>query len=323
MHAWMCDNPIGPDALLARSAHPRSQLPARCGGHPCCQPELPRHPDRARASTSSSPPRPSCPARIRGPWSSAVGSRRHQREGRVTRWRPSAAPAASAPTPCVPAEKLVPLPRGLSSRRRRVCLHLRHLAPRADRPRPAEGRRDRAGAGRAGGVGTAAVQIAKAAGAQGDRRRLHRRKVRLQGDRRRRDDQLQHAATCATALKALTGGKGPDVVYDPVGGDLAEPVFRSIAWRGRYLVVGFAGGGIPALPLNLALLKGAAVVGVFWGDFVRASPANFRAWATGAVVRAGQDQAGHRPRPANERTKDRLPAWARAPGGRQAGAGQP
>jgi NADPH2:quinone reductase len=76
------------------------------------------------------------------------------------------------------------------------------------------------------------------------------------------------------ALKALTGGKGPDVVYDPVGGDLAEPVFRSIAWRGRYLVMGFAGGGIPALPLNLSLLKGAAIVGVFWGDFVRANPAN-------------------------------------------------
>jgi NADPH2:quinone reductase len=57
-----------------------------------------------------------------------------------------------------------------------------------------------------------------------------------------------------------------------VGGDLAEPAFRGIAWRGRYLVVGFAGGGIPALPWNLALLKGASVVGVFWGDFVRREP---------------------------------------------------
>jgi NADPH2:quinone reductase len=73
-------------------------------------------------------------------------------------------------------------------------------------------------------------------------------------------------------LKALTGGKGPDVVYDPVGGDLAEPVFRSIAWRGRYLVIGFALGGIPALPWNLPLLKGASVVGVFWGEFVRREP---------------------------------------------------
>jgi NADPH2:quinone reductase len=65
------------------------------------------------------------------------------------------------------------------------------------------------------------------------------------------------------------------VVYDPVGGELAEPVFRSIAWRGRYLVVGFAGGGIPALPWNLALLKGASVTGVFWGDFVRREPRQF------------------------------------------------
>ena len=73
-------------------------------------------------------------------------------------------------------------------------------------------------------------------------------------------------------LKRLTGGKGPDVVYDPVGGDFAEPAFRSIAWRGRYLVVGFASGPIPALPLNLPLLKGASLVGVFWGDFAKREP---------------------------------------------------
>ena len=70
-------------------------------------------------------------------------------------------------------------------------------------------------------------------------------------------------------LKELTEGKGPNVVYDPVGGAYAEPAFRSIAWRGRYLVVGFAAGPIPALPWNLALLKGASIVGVFWGDFSR------------------------------------------------------
>jgi NADPH:quinone reductase len=74
------------------------------------------------------------------------------------------------------------------------------------------------------------------------------------------------------ALKQLTGGKGPDIVYDPVGGDLAEPCLRSLAWRGRYLVVGFAQGGIPALPWNLPLLKGTSIVGVFWGEFVRREP---------------------------------------------------
>ena len=62
------------------------------------------------------------------------------------------------------------------------------------------------------------------------------------------------------------------MIYDPVGGDFAEPAFRSIAWRGRYLVVGFAGGPIPALPLNLTLLKGASIVGVFWGDFATREP---------------------------------------------------
>src|SRR6202008_4791227 len=76
-------------------------------------------------------------------------------------------------------------------------------------------------------------------------------------------------------VKALTEGRGVDVVYDPVGGAYSEPAFRSITWGGRHLVVGFAAGEIPRLPLNLALLKGAAVVGVFWGDFARRQPKEF------------------------------------------------
>jgi NADPH2:quinone reductase len=127
--------------------------------------------------------------------------------------------------------------------------------------------------GAAGGVGTAALQIAKAAGA----------KVIAAASTDEKCDLCRALGADATiqygrdnlreAIKALTGGKGPDVVYDPVGGELAEAAFRSIAWRGRYLVVGFAGGSIPAVPWNLALLKGAAIVGVFWGDFVRREPA--------------------------------------------------
>ena len=77
-------------------------------------------------------------------------------------------------------------------------------------------------------------------------------------------------------LKVLTDEKGPDVIYDPVGGQYAEPAFRSIGWRGRYLVVGFANGEIPKLPLNLMLLKGASVVGVFWGQFVSKEPQHFK-----------------------------------------------
>src|SRR5919108_440677 len=73
-------------------------------------------------------------------------------------------------------------------------------------------------------------------------------------------------------IHELTEGRGVDVVYDPVGGAYTEAAFRSLAWRGRLLVVGFAAGEIPKLPLNLPLLKGAAVVGVFWGDFARREP---------------------------------------------------
>ena len=131
--------------------------------------------------------------------------------------------------------------------------------------------------GAAGGVGTAAIQIAKAAGARVIAAASNAEKCALcvaMGA----DASINYGrAHIRDELKALTGGKGPDVVYDPVGGDLAEPVFRSIAWRGRYLVIGFAQGGIPALPWNLALLKGASIVGVFWGDFARREPAAYAA----------------------------------------------
>jgi NADPH2:quinone reductase len=126
--------------------------------------------------------------------------------------------------------------------------------------------------GAAGGVGTAAIQIAKAMGARVIAAASSDDKCAL-CKTLGADETINYATTnIRDALKALTGGKGPDVVYDPVGGDLAEPVFRSIAWRGRYLVIGFAQGAIPALPLNLALLKGASLVGVFWGEFARREP---------------------------------------------------
>jgi len=126
--------------------------------------------------------------------------------------------------------------------------------------------------GAAGGVGTAAIQIAKAAGARVIAAASSEDKLALCREIGA-DETIDYAtADIRAELKRLTAGKGPDVVYDPVGGDIAEPVFRSIAWRGRYLVVGFAQGSIPSLPLNLALLKGASVVGVFWGGFAKAEP---------------------------------------------------
>jgi NADPH2:quinone reductase len=126
--------------------------------------------------------------------------------------------------------------------------------------------------GAAGGVGTAAVQIAKAAGARVIAAASSPQKCALARSLGA-DATIDYGREdLRAALKAATDGRGPDLVYDPVGGDLAEPALRGIAWRGRYLVVGFAGGGIPALPWNLALLKGASIVGVFWGDFVRREP---------------------------------------------------
>lgn len=129
--------------------------------------------------------------------------------------------------------------------------------------------------GAAGGVGTAAVQVAKAAGARviaaastADKCALCREIGADETIDYSREDLRER-------LKALTGSRGLDVVYDPVGGALAEPALRSVGWRGRYLVIGFAGGTIPALPWNLPLLKGSAIVGVFWGEFVRREPQAF------------------------------------------------
>ena len=126
--------------------------------------------------------------------------------------------------------------------------------------------------GAAGGVGTSAIQIAKALGARVIAATSTDEKCELCRSIGADDTINYSTQDLREALKTLTGGKGPDVIYDPVGGDLAEPAFRSIAWRGRYLVVGFAAGTIPALPLNLTLLKGASIVGVFWGGFAKNEP---------------------------------------------------
>ncbi len=128
--------------------------------------------------------------------------------------------------------------------------------------------------GAAGGVGLAAVEIGKVLGARVIAAASSDEKL----DVCRRfgaDDTINYSTEdLRERIKALTDGKGPDVIYDPVGGIYAEPAFRSIGWRGRYLVVGFANGEIPKLPLNLALLKGASLVGVFWGDYARREPQN-------------------------------------------------
>jgi NADPH2:quinone reductase len=126
--------------------------------------------------------------------------------------------------------------------------------------------------GAAGGVGSSAVEIAKALGA---------RVIAAASS----DDKLQFAresgadetinyseVSLREALKQLTGGKGVDVVYDPVGGELAQMALRSLAWHGRYLVIGFACGEIPDFPANIALLKEASITGVWWGTWSSHNP---------------------------------------------------
>lgn len=134
--------------------------------------------------------------------------------------------------------------------------------------------------GASGGVGLAAIEIGKVMGARVIAAASSAEKLEVA--RQAGADELinYQDEDVRERLKTLTKGQGVDVVIDPVGGDLFETVFRSIAWNGRMLVIGFASGTIPSLPANLPLLKGAAVIGVFWGSFAQRQPqdnvANFQ-----------------------------------------------
>ena len=135
--------------------------------------------------------------------------------------------------------------------------------------------------GAAGGVGLAAVELGKQMGA---------RVIAAASSQEKVDLCLAHGADAGVVygrgpfdrdgqkqlseqFKTACGAAGADVIYDGIGGDYAEPALRSIAWEGKYLVVGFAAGDIPKIPLNLALLKGCDIVGVFWGTWVAKNPA--------------------------------------------------
>jgi NADPH:quinone reductase len=135
--------------------------------------------------------------------------------------------------------------------------------------------------GAAGGVGLAAIEIGKALGARVLAAASTNEKLEL-AKRHGADAAFNYTTdTIKAKVMEFTGDRGIDVAYDPVGADFAEQVVRSMAWNGRYLVIGFAGGRIPAIPLNLPLLKGCSLVGVFWGAHARREPelhaANLRA----------------------------------------------
>jgi NADPH:quinone reductase len=167
--------------------------------------------------------------------------------------------------------------------------------------------------GAAGGVGLAAVELGKVLGARVIAAASSEQKLALCREHGA-DETIDYGQGDAVAasgankesplaqllkerVKELTKGAGADVVYDPVGGTYAEPALRSIGWQGRYLVVGFAAGDIPKIPLNLTLLKGCSIVGVFWGQFAMRQPADNRrnceqlmAWVAEGKLRPHVDE---------------------------------
>ncbi len=168
----------------------------------------------------------------------------------------------------VSAERVLPRPAGLSADLAAASLltYGTTMHALADRGRL------RAGEtllvmGAAGGVGTAAIEIGKLLGARVIAAASSAAKLevcRALGA----DELVNYAAEdLRQRLKELSGGRGLDVVYDPVGGPMAEVAFRAMGWDGRFLVIGFASGEIPRLPLNLALLNERSLVGVYWGDW--------------------------------------------------------
>jgi NADPH:quinone reductase len=131
--------------------------------------------------------------------------------------------------------------------------------------------------GASGGAGLAAVELAKLMGARVIAVASTAEKLAV-CKRHGADDLLNYAETdLKQGLRDLTDGRGVDVIYDCVGGDYAEAALRSIAWGGRFLVIGFAAGQIPKIPLNLPLLKNCSIVGVFWGEMATRHPETHRA----------------------------------------------
>src|SRR5690606_17132721 len=126
--------------------------------------------------------------------------------------------------------------------------------------------------GASGGVGLAAIQLGKSMGARVIAAASSDAKLQVCKENGA-DEFINYGSEDLRArIKAITQGRGVDVIYDPVGGPYSDPALRDMAWNGRYLVVGFAAGDIPKIPLNLTLLKGCSIVGVFWGAFTRNEP---------------------------------------------------
>ena len=276
MHAWLCDNPIGVEAL--RWIEMPTPVPGPGQVRIAVRAASLNFPDLLTVQNKYQikPPLPFVPGSEFSGIVAAVGDGVHQFKpgDRVATIGVAGGFATHA---LVDAANVIPLPPGFDLEDAAAFAFTYGTSHHAlqDRAALREGETVLV-LGAAGGVGSAAVQIGKAAGA---------RVIAAASS----DDKCDFCRTLGAdtvinygrddlrnAVKTATDGNGADVIYDPVGGTLAEPAFRSIAWRGRYLVVGFAGGPIPALPWNLPLLKGASVVGVYWGEFVRREPKAFQ-----------------------------------------------
>ncbi len=131
--------------------------------------------------------------------------------------------------------------------------------------------------GAAGGIGLAAIEISRALGATVIAAASSDEKLAICREHGAGDVINYRTEDLKERVKALTSGQGVDVVVDPVGGDYSEAALRGLAWNGRFLVIGFTAGNIPRIPLNLPLLKGSSIVGVFWGSFVAREPQQSRA----------------------------------------------
>ncbi len=297
MHAWLCENPIGVEALTWQELP--TPEPKAGEVRVAIRAASLNFPDLliVQNKYQMKPPLPFVPGSEYAGVVEAVGDGvKHLKVGDAV--AAFAGTGGFATHACVNAALVMPLPEGFAFDDAAAFILTYGTTHHAllDRARLKAGETLLV-LGAAGGVGTAAIQIGKVVGARVIAAASSDEKCELCRSIGADATINYTSAHIRDELKKLTDGKGPDVVYDPVGGDLAEPVFRSIAWRGRYLVVGFAQGGIPALPLNLALLKGASIVGVFWGDFARREPkANAKAltelahWYAEGKVRPVIDQ---------------------------------
>ncbi|HET9076636.1 MAG TPA: NADPH:quinone oxidoreductase family protein [Acidimicrobiales bacterium] len=179
---------------------------------------------------------------------------------------------------CLRADSVVPLPEGVRFEDAAGLLYgygtSHHALKDRARLQPGE---SLLVLGAAGAVGLAAVELGRAMGARVIAAASSDEKLAL--CRAHGADETVNYSTedLKERVRELTGGAGADVVYDPVGGPYSEPALRATAWEGRFLVIGFAAGDIPRIPLNLALLRGCSIVGVFWGSFVARDPQRHRA----------------------------------------------